>query len=391
MGHSPRPDRRVLGLGRANAPQYGRHRYDWSRLDGIAKALAENGVRWLPIIDYSTPWAASVPGNPKSPPASDADFAAYAEAFVRRYGRNGSFWARHPELPCLPVTAYEVWNQVNLHVFWQPTPDPVRYASLYAAAHEAIKHADPQATVLIGGLAPYADGFVREMYAARPDLRSKVDAVGYHPYGADAELVLRLVRKLRSTLDDLGEDEVPLWITEVGWPTQGTGGLVPRRCRMRPARRTCRLSPTSPLGGNCDVDAVTPYTWATPETDPEHDEMWLGIVHPEHRAHRGGRRLHRGRGAQRRCRRRNPARLAVELCRERGTQFASPLRLGVRCGARRAGLPPHGDRHLPWPAAERRRGHVRRRARGHRRGRARHDCERGDVSARALDVASGQG
>ena len=74
------------------------------------------------------------------------------------------------------------WNEANLHVFWQPTPDPVRYASLYAAAHGAIKRADPQASVLIGGLAPYADGFVGEMYAARPDLRSKVDGVGYHPY-----------------------------------------------------------------------------------------------------------------------------------------------------------------------------------------------------------------
>jgi hypothetical protein len=311
-----------------NSPRNGRHRYDWSRLDNAPELLAADGIRWLPILDYSTYWAATVPGNDKTPPTSDADYAAYADAFARRYGRGGSFWAEHPELPTLPVTAYEIWNEPNLHVFWQPTPDPKRYASMYAAARDAIKRVDPKAAVLVGGLAPYADSYVKQMYAARPDLHGKVDAVAYHPYGPDADLVLRLVRKLRGTLDDLGEADVPLWITEVGWPTQGTGGLS--ATALPDATRAGNLSLVADalLGSNCAVETITPYTWATPESDPGHDEMWLGIFHPNMEPTEAG-DAYLAAVARNAKAARGDAQLAVELCHDRGSKFAKPLKLGV--------------------------------------------------------------
>src|SRR3954454_5069605 len=34
-------------------PRHGVHRYDWRRLDAVARALAGHGLRWLPILDYS--------------------------------------------------------------------------------------------------------------------------------------------------------------------------------------------------------------------------------------------------------------------------------------------------------------------------------------------------
>ena len=40
-----------------HAPVNGRHRYDWSFDDGIAAALAAQGLTWLPIIEYTAPWA----------------------------------------------------------------------------------------------------------------------------------------------------------------------------------------------------------------------------------------------------------------------------------------------------------------------------------------------
>jgi beta-glucosidase/6-phospho-beta-glucosidase/beta-galactosidase len=37
-----------------NPPSGGTHHYDWSMYDGIVQGLAEHGLRWLPIVAYST-------------------------------------------------------------------------------------------------------------------------------------------------------------------------------------------------------------------------------------------------------------------------------------------------------------------------------------------------
>src|SRR5947208_14937959 len=106
-------------------PRRGVHHYDWRRLDAVAAALARHRLRWLPILDYSAIWAATYRGNYHSPPRNNADYAAYARAFARRYGRGGSFWRRHPRLPRLPVTDYEIWNEPNNgQFFWKPQPHP---------------------------------------------------------------------------------------------------------------------------------------------------------------------------------------------------------------------------------------------------------------------------
>ena len=369
-------------------PSNGRHRYDWSNHDDVARVLAADGVRWLPVIAYGTSWAGTVPGNERSPPRSNADYAAYAEAFARRYGRGGSFWAMHPSFPQLPVTSYEVWNEPNLDFFFQPTPDPARYASMYLAAKEVIERADPQATVVVGGLAPYADGYLKAMYAAHPELKGEVDAVAYHPYGPDAELVLRLVRKLRATLDDLGEDDVPLWITEVGWPTQGTGGLSAEAVPHATRAANLGLVMDGLLGSNCAVQTVSPYTWATLESDPGHDEHWLGIFHPNTAPTEAGSAYLAAVARNDQAADDGPQ-LALDLCYDRGTKFAKPLRLGVDVeraspGCRRAtvtyrGRPVNGVRATFGDDGQR----------TDLNGVA-ESCENGDVSARILDVASGE-
>src|SRR5262249_30357573 len=52
------------------APVNGVHDYNWGFDDGVALALAQHGLQWLPILDYTAPWAESVPGQDHSPPRS---------------------------------------------------------------------------------------------------------------------------------------------------------------------------------------------------------------------------------------------------------------------------------------------------------------------------------
>jgi hypothetical protein len=258
-------------------PVGGVHHYDWPFDDAVATLLAGAGLRWLPILDYTAPWAQSIPGVDHSPPRSARDYAAYAGAFAARYGPGGTFWSLHPDLPAEPVQVFEIWNEPDNPTFWQREPDAGRYAELYLTARDAITSVDPGARVIVGGLTN-APSFLPAMLAARPDLRGHIDGVGLHPYGPDPLSVLAHVRAARQTLRSLGLGSIPLYITEFGWTTRPPGALhyAPEK-----RRRGFITLATAILGHTaCGVAATLLYTWLTPERDPADPEDWFGISRP---------------------------------------------------------------------------------------------------------------
>jgi hypothetical protein len=257
-------------------PSGGVHRYDWRFDDRIASSLAAHGLRWLPIIDYTALWDESVPGQDHSPPASTADYAAYAGAFAARYGPGGAFWRSHPEVRAEPVGTFEIWNEPDTGEFWVPGPDAAAYARLYLAARAAIDAADPSARVIIGGLAEPAS-FAPELVRADPGLAGHVDGVAIHPYGAPAA-VLRKVRAARAALSTLGMAGVPLYVTEFGWATHPPGAIAYAPAAQRPTDIAETLTGLGHLA--CGLAAVLLYTWVTPERDPGDREDWFGISAP---------------------------------------------------------------------------------------------------------------
>ena len=68
-------------------PLAGVHRYVWAKTDLWVADLARAGLRWYPMLGYSTPWAVSVAGDLFSAPANDGDFAAFVGAFAARAAR----------------------------------------------------------------------------------------------------------------------------------------------------------------------------------------------------------------------------------------------------------------------------------------------------------------
>jgi hypothetical protein len=281
----------------------GVHTWFWGGYDSWVTDMAVAGVRWEPVLGYSAIWASSYPyaGSYSQffAPARDTDFMAYATAVVQRYGRGGSFWAEHPELPALPITTYEIWNEQNSNGFWNFAPDPARYAQLYIAARYAVRAADPQARVLVGGLAraAYTGGgyykdtdFVAAMYQSHPELRGNVDGIGYHPYSAETagyvEDVLRNVVAMRQAINSppVSDPKVPIEINEIGWPT---AGVVPAwQVVLTEAQRTqaVRTVADQLIRSDCGVDQVLIHSWMTPEnTDfpnmaPGVKERYMGIA-----------------------------------------------------------------------------------------------------------------
>jgi hypothetical protein len=259
------------------APTAGVHHYDWEFDDRVASMLAQHGLRWLPIVDYSAPWAQSVPGVDHSAPSSFSAYAAYAGALAARYGPGGTFWRARPRLQQLPVQLYEIWNEPDNPEFWAPEPNPADYAKLYAAARASILAAEPSARVLVGGLTLPAR-FLSAMLAALPALRGRIDGVAIHPYGVNTDGVIASVRAARTAVDSLGLGSVPLYVTEFGWTTQPAGALYWTPSSVRPGYIETTLEALGRSG--CGIAAVTLYTWATPEQEPRNSQQWYGISPP---------------------------------------------------------------------------------------------------------------
>ena len=256
------------------APRAGRHRYDWRFDDAVAAALAGNRLQWFPVLDYSPGWAQSLPGVEHSPPRDSGDFAAFARAFAARYGRSGQFWRLHPTLPATPVETYEVWNEPDNAQFWKPSPDPSRYAALYALTRGAIESVDPAARVIVGGLMNPSH-FIPALIAAAPGLRGALDGIAIHPYGATPLAVIQSVRSARSTLRSLGLPNVPLYVTELGWVISPSTSRHWAPARLRPSY--IRDTFAALARSNCGVASVIVYTWITPEQNPGDQEDWFGI------------------------------------------------------------------------------------------------------------------
>jgi len=241
-----------------SAPIAGVHTYDWAKTDAFVADLARNGLRWYPMLGYSTPWAAAAGANPFSPPASDADFMLFAAALAGRYGSAGTFWAAHPELSPLPTTVYGIWNEPSNAEFWQGAEaTPARYMRLYLTARLAIKAADPAARVATAGLLDSgvvdANAYLRAMLDSVPAARGQIDIVGWHPYVGDLGQIFASIKRARTTLNTYGLANVPIEVSEVGWHSG-----YPAAQRAAWARG---LAATLPHAG-LNVTRLLPYVWS---------------------------------------------------------------------------------------------------------------------------------
>ena len=96
--------------------------------DGPVKSLAAEGCQALGVLSWSVPAWASEGEEDSQFPFRLEDWARYVEATVRHYKP----WIKH----------WEVWNEAG------GGPSPDRYADLLRVSHEAIKRADPEASVV---------------------------------------------------------------------------------------------------------------------------------------------------------------------------------------------------------------------------------------------------
>lgn len=155
--------------------------YWWTYYDWFFARMAEHGMVPLVRVQNCPLWACP---NQNGPLTADS-YGAFAQ-FV------GAVATRYSQAP-YNVHFYEFWNEpdstagTNHQLGWGMHPD--KYAQMLGVAHNAIKGVDPQAVIIMGGLA--YDGWIEDGGAFNRSFLAGVldsggaqylDAIAFHYY-----------------------------------------------------------------------------------------------------------------------------------------------------------------------------------------------------------------
>ena len=193
----------------------------------------DEGLKVIVVVTRTPSWA-SGSSDPNRPPADPATYASFVHRYAARYAGR--------------VEAWEIWNEPDEAATWAPAPDPAAYAELLRAAFPAVKAADPEAEVALGGLVGNDYRYLEGVYDAGG--QGTFDAVGVHtdtacltsppeeqyrePDGRIGRFSFTGYREVRRSMLARGDDK-PIWMTELGWSTLHETCRVGMRAGTKPS------------------------------------------------------------------------------------------------------------------------------------------------------------
>jgi len=257
-------------------PAPGDYRFEY--YDRFVAAMARARIRSLPVLFETPPFRSSAPATGARrgfyPPRDYADLARFALVLVRRYGSRGSFWAAHPELPRVPVRAWQVWNEPNLPVYWPSGPDPRAYVRMLRVVSRAIHAADRHALVLTAGVPESKLGirlrpFLRGMYRAGG--RGAFDALAINAYASSARNLLGGLRDIRALMNHFGDRRRRMWVTEFGWATGGPPTAFSATLGDQAARISAALTGMVRSRRALGLRGIVYYQWRDASTAGQRD------------------------------------------------------------------------------------------------------------------------
>ena len=270
-----------------------RQTFDWSRIERqqslydfsyhdefVAKASA-HGLRILPVLFNPPAFYRPTRGLAACPPRQLGSFASFAKAVVRRYGRRGTLWNERPGVPKNPITAYQIWNEPSLRVYWcNRRPNARRYVAMLRRVGRGIKSVDRKAQIVTAGIpasklksAAPIDRYLAQMYHA--GARRYFDSLAINPYAKNIADLRRLLRSVRRLMNRHGDRRSPIWITELGWADAGPAHRfnVGPKGQARRIAQAFRLIRT--LRRPLRLSGVVYYQWRdVPRYAPRFQDQW---------------------------------------------------------------------------------------------------------------------
>ena len=249
--------------------------------DGLVGVAAQNGIRLLPILADPPAFRSSRPPGSLDgrmyPPVHFSDLGTFGAAMAERYGPFGTYWVEHPEIPKLPIRAWQVWNEPHLPAFWPSGPNPHAYVYMLRVVGAAIKRVDPGAQIVTAGISDsFLPGairmrpFVSALYAARG--RGAFDVLAIHPYARRVSRAIGLLRSVRRLMNRHHDSRTPIWVTEIGWASAGDRTMFTTTEQGQAQRVRDFIRKAVALRRQLRLKGVIYYQWRDP--DPSLGPCW---------------------------------------------------------------------------------------------------------------------
>jgi len=256
-------------------------RYNLSYYDAYVAAAAAHRIRILPILFNPPRFQVSrSSGRATCPPRSNARFGAFAKALVRRYGSNGTLWRSRPDLPKTPITAWQIWNEPNLKVYWCNKPNASQYVAMLRVVGKAIKKVDRRAEIVTAGLPPSKlsgtvplSRYIAQMYRAKG--RNAFDTMAINSYAVNEAELGRLLRSVRKLMNSRGDRRARIWITELGWGDKGLRHRFIVGARGQARRVTTSFALIRQQRRRLRLRGVVYFSWRDARPyPPQYKDMW---------------------------------------------------------------------------------------------------------------------
>lgn len=244
--------------------------YDWTRYDKVVNACTAHGIEMIALMDQYNTLSWQNGGHT---------------------GPNGT-WSMYPVLPqyyetwCEEtakhykgiINIFEMGNEPDGITFWPPYPDPVAYTELLKAGYTGTKKGNPDAIVLYAGLAgswtvPIST-FLPESYKA--GAKGHFDAMALHPYTRPSAPSFSLLDISKKIMEANGDEDLPVYITEVGWPTGSSASSVSEATQATYLKQLFNLANSKNYK---NIKLLCWYDFKDDGTDLANSENNYGLIH----------------------------------------------------------------------------------------------------------------
>lgn len=237
-----------------------------ARLDRIVSGAKARGIEPQVTIIETPDWANGGAGM-FTPPTSMSDYANFVRDMVARYAGRVTYW--------------EIWNEPNLHQFWEPVRDPVKYTAMLKVAYLAAKQANPNCKIISAGLAGNDVPFLQAMYNA--GVKGYFDLLGVHPYSGERSPYddsgetrwnFGGMAEMKKVMDNNGDTGKHISASEFGWATGSFyQGITEAQQGDYVKKAYERLINEFPY-----VDNLMVYNARNNGTDPNHNQDNFGLM-----------------------------------------------------------------------------------------------------------------
>jgi polysaccharide biosynthesis protein PslG len=188
-------------------------RYDLEWLDRFVALADSTGISLRPYLGYTPEWAAGGGQDDHAwndSPRRRGDWVRFVTTIAGRF-------RGHPS-----ILSYEIYNEENTSLWWDATPE--EYAEVLRSGAAAIRKADPDAEVLLGGMVWPDLGWLESSCS---EGRAPFDVLPFHAYpetwtpdsiGVENYLGPGFRNGFVTEADQLC-GRLPIWINEAGFAT----------------------------------------------------------------------------------------------------------------------------------------------------------------------------